>query len=174
MSVDQSTIGGASAVTGRVHISRHATAAVQIDAPPLDVWRAIADIGQQNRWSGEAKSCEWLAPADGPVPGARFRGSNRRGFRRWTRDNVVVAAEPGVMLHWKTLPSRMYPDSTEWHLDLSPYGAGTEVRESYRVLSLPRPLEIFLFWFNPTHRERTADLEDDLLRLKAFIEAPTS
>jgi len=36
---------------------------------------------------------------------------------------------------------------------------------------LARAMEIFLYWFNPTHRDREGDLKLDLTRLKTFVES---
>lgn len=155
----------------RMRITPRDEATVYINAEPMRVWDVVADVTRQDRWSCEATSCEWLAPAQGVTPGARFRGKNRRGFRRWTRTNEIVAVQPGRELLWHTLPSRLYPDSTEWRVELRSEGSGTSLTESYRITKLPRSLEIFLYWFNPTHRDRHADLEGDLCRLKAFVES---
>lgn len=160
--------------TARPHSMRlapTAEATAHINAPPELVWDVVADITRQDRWSCEATACQWLAPAQGPTVGARFRGHNRRGFRRWTRTNEVVAAEPGRTLVWRTLASRLYPDSTEWRIGLVADGSGTAITESYQITKLPRPVEIFFYWFNPTHRDRRQDLETDLNRLKEFIES---
>lgn len=157
-----------------MRLSPGAEATVHIDVGPERVWNTVADITRQDRWSCEATSCEWIAPADCVAPGARFRGQNRRGFRRWIRTNEVVVVEPGRTLVWHTLLSRLYPDSTEWRVELRPEGSGTAVTESYRITKLPRSLEVFLYWFNPTHRERQGDLEGDLLRLKALVESQRS
>jgi hypothetical protein len=155
----------------RMRISPRAEAQVQIDADPKLVWEVVADVTRQDRWSCEATSCEWLPPAESAVLGARFRGRNRRGFRRWTRTNEITAFEPGRTLVWLTLPTWLYPDSTEWRVELQSKSAGTVVTESYRIIKLRRSLEVFLYWFNPTHRDRRGDLEQDLLRLKAFVES---
>lgn len=154
-----------------MRISPSAEAQVHIDADPELVWEVVANVTRQHHWSCETTRCEWLAPVQIAVLGARFRGNNRRGFRRWTRTSEIVDLEPGRALAWQTLPSKLYPDSTRWHVTLQTEGSGTSVTESFRITKLPRSLEIFLYWFNPSHRDRHADLEQDLLRLKAFIES---
>jgi|HubBroStandDraft_1064217.scaffolds.fasta_scaffold14728_3 uncharacterized protein YndB with AHSA1/START domain len=153
-----------------MRMARAATAAVQIDASPEEVWETVADIGRQKAWSCEAAGCEWIPPSNDVAPGARFRGHNRRGFRRWTRENEVTGVEAGRLLGWRTLPSRLYPDSTDWQIELSPEGDGTEVREAYQIRSITRGFEIFMYWFNPSHRERSSDLDADLRRLKDYVE----
>jgi Polyketide cyclase / dehydrase and lipid transport len=153
-----------------MRLARRAEALIHIDALPAQVWEAVGDVCRQEHWSGEATGCEWIAPADHAAAGARFRGHNRRGFRRWTRENEVTAAVPGELLAWRTLPSRLFPDSTDWRMELRPDGTGTEVRESYQIRSISRGFEVFVYWFNPSHRERSADLEEDLSRLKTYLE----
>jgi uncharacterized protein YndB with AHSA1/START domain len=154
----------------RMRMASAATAAVHIDASPEEVWETVADIGRQKDWSCESAGCEWILPSDRVAPGARFRGHNRRGFRRWTRENEVTGVEAGRLFGWRTLPSRLYPDSTDWLIELSAEGDGTEVREVYQIRSMSRGFEIFTYWFNPSHRERSSDLEADLRRLKDCVE----
>ena len=159
------------ALKGRMRISPTADARVHVDAPPALVWEVVADITRQDRWSAEARRCYWLAPARQAVPGARFRGHNRKGFRRWTRTNEITGVEPCTTLVWRTLSTKLYPDSTEWRIEIQTEGSGSSVSESYRITHLPRSLEIFLYWFNPDHRDRRDDLEQDLLKLKAYVES---
>ncbi|HZT67110.1 MAG TPA: SRPBCC family protein [Acidimicrobiales bacterium] len=158
------------AAKSRMRISPAAEARVHINSAPAVVWDVVVDVTLQDRWSGEATKCYWIEPAEGAAVGACFRGHNRRGFRRWTRTNEVMAIEPGRTLVWRTLSSKLYPDSTEWCIEVRPEGTGTTVRESYRITHLPRALEIFLYWFNPDHRDRRNDLEQDLLKLKTYVE----
>jgi Polyketide cyclase / dehydrase and lipid transport len=153
-----------------MHMARSATAAIHIDGSPSEIWETVADVRRQQEWSCESTKCEWIPPADHATAGAKFRGYNRRGFRRWTRECEVTEVEPGRVLSWRTLTSRLYPDSTDWWIELRPDGDGTEVRESYKIRSISRGFEIFMYWFNPGHRERSADLESDLRRLKAYVE----
>lgn len=96
----------------RMRITPEAEAQVHIDAQPERVWEVVADVTRQDRWSCEATSCVWLSPAHSAVLGARFRGDNRRGFRRWTRTNEIIALEPRRTVVWQTLATKLYPDST--------------------------------------------------------------
>jgi hypothetical protein len=155
---------------GWMQISATAEARVHIDTAPDDVWGVVADITRQDRWSGEATKCYWVDSADRAVVGARFRGHNRKGFRRWNRTNEITGIQPGRTMVWRTLPTKLYPDSTEWRVEVQPEGTGSAVCESYQITYLPRSLEIFLYWFNPDHRDRRHDLEQDLLKLKAYVE----
>lgn len=66
-----------------------------VHAPPEQLWALIADITRMGEWSPETTSATWTHGATGPGPGARFRGTNRKGSRTWHTDCVVTACEPG-------------------------------------------------------------------------------
>ena len=65
-----------------------------IAAPPAAVMALVTDVTRSGEWSPETTSCSWAAGFDGPTLGARFSGSNRNGFHRWTTSCQVIAAEP--------------------------------------------------------------------------------
>jgi uncharacterized protein YndB with AHSA1/START domain len=155
---------------------RACESSVTIASPPEAVWAVVSDVTRVGEWSGECRGCDWVGDADAAVPGARFRGRNRRGGFRWTRLNEVVLLDEPHELVWRTVPSGPYPDSVEWRLHLREVPGGTLVNESFTVLKMPRIMETLLWIAAPWHRDRTADLADDLERLKAVVErsAPTS
>ena len=66
-----------------------------IAASPEEVYAAISDVTRMGEWSPEAAHHSWLGPATGPAVGARFRGRNRNGWRRWSTVAEVVDCEPG-------------------------------------------------------------------------------
>ena len=134
--------------------------------------RRGCDPGRE--WSGECRGCVWLGGATAPVPGARFRGRNRRGALRWTRLNEVVRAEEAKEMVWRTMRRWPFPDSVEWRLSISSEESGTRVEESFRVLSMPRVMSWLVPLAVPAHRDRTADLYEDLGRLKAIVESAAS
>jgi len=149
---------------------REGEASVTIEAPAESVWAVVADVTRVGEWSGECRGCTWLGGADAPVPGARFRGRNRRGSFRWTRTNEVVTAERPRELAWRTVPGGPYPDATEWHLELAEDGSRTVVRESFRIVKMPRVMEVLIPLAMPAHRDRSEDLAGDLRRLKSLVE----
>lgn len=153
---------------------RTCEAEILIDRPPEAVWAVVADVTRVGEWSGECRRAEWVAGAVEPAARARFRGHNRRAGLRWTRLNEVIVAEAPRELVWRTLPSGPYPDSVEWRLALSPEGNGTRVAESYRIVHLPKPMEWLISVFFPPHRDRTRDLQQDLARLRALVDAERS
>ncbi len=66
-----------------------------IAASPEAVWALISDVTRMGEWSPETTGARWVGGATGPAVGARFKGSNRNGARRWSTTCKVVAAEPG-------------------------------------------------------------------------------
>jgi uncharacterized protein YndB with AHSA1/START domain len=66
-----------------------------IAADPVAVYQLISDITRMGDWSPETKSCRWVKGARSAEVGARFRGSNRNGWHRWSTTCTVTAAEPG-------------------------------------------------------------------------------
>jgi hypothetical protein len=59
-------------------------AQVHIDARPDAVYTVVSDVTRMGEWSPETTKCEWIDGATGPAAGARFKGSNKRGFVRWS------------------------------------------------------------------------------------------
>jgi hypothetical protein len=82
----------------------------------------------------------------------------------------MVADEPHDLV-WQTVARRPYPDSVQWRLSLVPEGGGTRVRQSFRVLHMPGWMEWAVSVAVSPHRDRTADLVEDLTRLKAVVES---
>jgi uncharacterized protein YndB with AHSA1/START domain len=151
---------------------RHSCEAeVTIDRPPEAVWEVVSDVTRVGEWSGECRGCSWVHGASSPVPGARFRGRNRRGGVRWTRMNEIVVADPPNELVWRTMQGGPYPDSVEWRIALRREGDATRVTESFRVVHIPRLMEWGISVLFPPHRDRTDDLERDLLRLRDLVHA---
>ena len=65
-----------------------------IDSPAHRLWAMISDLTRMGEWSPENEGAKWLGGATGPAVGARFRGVNRHGKRRWSTVGRVVESEP--------------------------------------------------------------------------------
>lgn len=127
----------------------------EIDAPPQRVWDLVTDVTQMGRWSPETTACEWLDGADRAVPGARFRGSNHRGWSSWKTTCTVVEASPARAFAFEVGSG---PDS-RWRYDLEPTERGTRVTESVELLRFGTGGRIAT-WLTTGVRHR----EDDLAR----------
>jgi uncharacterized protein YndB with AHSA1/START domain len=152
-------------------VRRNCEANITVAASPEAVWAVIADVTRVGEWSGECRGCVWVDGADAPEPGARFRGRNRRGGLRWSRLSEVVLADRPHTLVWRTVARFPYLDSSEWRVTLDEDGTGTRVIQSFHVLTIPRLMERLIWLVMPAHRDRTADLAEDLARLKDVVES---
>jgi uncharacterized protein YndB with AHSA1/START domain len=152
-------------------VRRSCEANVTIAAAPESVWSVVSDVTRVGEWSGECRGCEWVGSGTTLSPGAEFRGRNRRGGLRWTRLNRVIVADKPYEIIWRTVARFPYLDSVEWHLCLDPAVGGTSVTEGFEVLHIPRVMEWGVGIAMPAHRDRSADLVDDLARLKDLVES---
>jgi uncharacterized protein YndB with AHSA1/START domain len=98
---------------------------LRIDASPQRIYDLVTDVAGMGRLSPECTGGRWLDDATGPAVGERFKGTNKRGFVRWSTTNTVVAAEPGVIFSFETKDS-----GTRWSYRLEADGDGTVVTES--------------------------------------------
>ena len=135
-------------------------------AAPIDaVWEVVSDVTRVGEWSHECHRVEWLDGATRAVPGARFRGTNKAGPWTWSRTNEVMVAEELRALVWRTVPTLLFPDSSEWRIELGPAEGGTRINQSYEVVRAPALLAHLYAIVVPSHRDRRAGLSDDLRRL---------
>jgi hypothetical protein len=148
-------------------VQKSSCVSVVVDAPVAAVWQVVSDVRRTGEWSHECRSGEWLGGADAAVPGARFRGRNRARWVRWSRTCEIVAADEPAELVWRTEPTWLYPDSTEWRIRLATEGRGTRITQSFDVVRTPRLLDPVYARLVPGHQDRDARLADDLVRLGA-------
>ncbi len=156
----------AAATTGRpprrVQLENHVT--VTVPAAIEDVWQIVRDVTRVGAWSHECVGASWVGGAHEAVPGARFRGRNKAGLFRWGRVCEVVAADPYELV-WVTVPTALYPDSSEWRITLATVDEGTRIGLEFKVLKAPRILGVLYALMIPAHRDRTDALLQDLTRL---------
>ncbi len=101
---------------------------VDISAPAPTVWAAVADPSRITGWSPESYAV--ASSTTGPLPvGARFSGSNRRGFHRWTTRCTVVESDPG---HAFAFDVRYYGLSVaRWEYVVTATESGSHVEERF-------------------------------------------
>ena len=71
-----------------------ASASVRIAAEPRTVYALVTDLATLTQLAEETERMRWER-GDAAAVGARFRGENRNGARRWTTSCTVTAADPG-------------------------------------------------------------------------------
>jgi len=104
------------------------SASVVVHASPRAVYDLVSDVPGMPRWAAECDRCTWLGDADGPRVGARFRGRNSSGRRRWWTTATVTAAEEGRRFAFRVTSLGM-PVSA-WAYDIEPGPEGCVVTES--------------------------------------------
>jgi hemerythrin-like domain-containing protein len=149
----------------RRRVQREGSTAVVVAADIDAVWDVVRDPTRVGEWSHECVDGEWVGDATEARPGARFRGRNRQGLIRWGRLCEVVSADP-YQLVWRTVPTRLYPDSTEWAIRLEPVDGGTRIEQTFQVVK-GTMLEPVYATILPAHRDRSDALQQDLERIGA-------
>jgi len=144
-------------------IPREATVAIDVDADIDAIWSIVSDPTRVGEWSHECLGADWIGGHRRSVPGARFRGRNRQGGVRWGRECEIVRCETYEIV-WRTVPSWLYPDSSEWSIRLNEVQGGTRIEQSYEVLKSTY-LEPLYAVVVPAHRDRGEALRRDLERI---------
>jgi hypothetical protein len=143
-------------------------ASIHIAATPDVVYATVSDVTRMGEWSPETVRCEWIDGATGPVVGARFKGSNKRGFVRWSNTPEVIAAEPGKEFAFDVA------GDTRWRYTFQPEEGGTRVTEQFEMLVDLKWYYAFAERYLMRIKDRKADLEaamhTTLGRIKAIVE----
>lgn len=110
-----------------------------IAATPEAAWKLIADITRMGDWSPGTTSAEWARGSNGPAVGARFKGTNQMGSKKWRSDCTVTACEPGKQFGFdvKAGPFKV----ARWAYQFAPADSGclvTELWEDHRSALLTR------------------------------------
>jgi len=146
------------------------SASLTIDATADRLYGIVSDVTKMGLLSPECTGGKWTGKSTGPVTGATFRGTNKRGLVRWFTNNKVVTAEPGREFTFQTRES-----GAQWSYRFEPDGDATVVTET-RSMFKERPATAR--WFTKllggaeSHdREMVDGLLATLQRLKAVAES---
>jgi hypothetical protein len=144
-------------------------AQIVVDAAPGRVYEVVADVTRMGEWSPETTKCEWIDGATGPAVGARFKGTNKRGFVTWSTKPTVVVADAGREFAFDAGPD------TRWTYKFAAEGDGTRITESFEMLRDIRWYYAFAERWLMRVKDRKADLErgmaETLQRIKQVVEA---
>jgi hypothetical protein len=102
----------------------------EMTATPIVVWSMISDITRMGEWSPEALGGVWLDGATGPAVGARFRGRNQNGWRKWGAKCRVTDATPGQRFAFEVTYGPYHVASWAYDIAALPSG-GTRVTETW-------------------------------------------
>ena len=144
----------------------------RIAAPADELYGMVSDVTRMGEWSPENVGARWLGHARGPAVGARFSGSNHRGWRRWSTTCTVVAAEPGRQFAFEAAFAHVRV--SRWTYEFRSDGDATVVTESWTDLrpgwfSLLAGPVMGLDDLDAHHRE---NIRKTLANLKSAAEQP--
>jgi hypothetical protein len=137
------------------------------------VYPLIADPIRMAQWSPECVRCRWVGGAGRADIGARFRGTSRNGWRRWTTTSTIAAVCDGELFAWEVTYFGM--PVARWEYRLLCEGDDVRLIEAVddrrgRFLRAVSPL----ITGSPDRDQRNADtMESTLEEIKAAAEAPT-
>jgi hypothetical protein len=99
----------------------------KIDADAATVYELVADLPNMGRLSPENTGGKWVGGASGPAVGAKFRGNNKAGWRRWSTSVTVTAADPGKKFAFHVSVAGI--PIADWTYEFQADGAATTVTE---------------------------------------------
>ena len=146
----------------------------EISAPAEQVWAMVSDVTRMGEWSPENEGATWLGNATGPQPGAKFRGTNRIGKRKWKTVAVVVDADPGRRFSFQV--TTMGLKIAEWSYAFEPTVRGCRVTETW-IEQRPgffKPLAHLVTGVGDRATHNRAGIEQTLERLAAIAESGTA
>jgi hypothetical protein len=101
----------------------------EITADAARLYDMVADLTKMGSWSPENIGGKWIRGASGPTVGAKFKGTNKAGWRRWSTQVEVTAAEPGKRFAFHV--SFTGVPIADWSYEFTANGDTTTVTESW-------------------------------------------
>lgn len=101
---------------------------IEIAAPAHRVYDMVSNVTRMSEWSPEQVATKWVGRASGPEVGARFKGSNRNGWHRWSTSCKVIDAQPGKRFAFRVSSHGL--SVADWTYDFAPNDTGCTVTES--------------------------------------------
>jgi hypothetical protein len=104
------------------------TRSIEVDAPAEEVWAMVSDLPRMGELSPENTGGSWRGAA-GPAVGARFRGANRRGWRRWSTAVQVTTCDPPHRFGFDV--SSLGLAVSRWTYEVAPRPGGCTLTETW-------------------------------------------
>lgn len=144
-----------------------------IAASPEQLYALFSDLPRMGEWSPENDGGKWLNGATGPTVGAKFKGKNHSGWRRWNTIATVVTADPGREFAFDVTAAGM--KVARWGYRLAAAEGGTEVTEYWSDHRSPLIGKItgVAVGARDRHTHNRAGMEVTLERLAAAVPTPT-
>ncbi len=100
-----------------------------IAATADELYDLVSDLPRMGEWSPENTGGEWIKGAAGPAVGARFKGSNANGSKRWTTAVIIEEADRGKSFVFRVVVGPI--KVARWSYRFSPEQTGTTVTETW-------------------------------------------
>jgi hypothetical protein len=153
--------------------AKHAEATETIAADPGTLYDLVSDLPEMGRWSPEATGGSWVGGATGPAVGARFRGSNHTGWRRWSTSCEVTEADRGKRFAFRVTFGPL--PVADWSYDFDSDGTTTRVLEQWddrRPVWMERVLKpVMGVADRAVHNQRTMALTLTALKADAEVKS---
>jgi hypothetical protein len=104
-----------------------AASSIEIAASPATVYGLITDLAAMSEIAEETAVMRW-SKGDSAAPGAVFKGTNRKGWRRWTTKCTVTDAAPAERFAFNV--SHAGVPVSRWQYEIAPMAEGCTVTES--------------------------------------------
>jgi len=101
---------------------------IEVSAPAERVYALVSDLDALADAAREFAEFQWLDGATASVPGARFKGVNNRGGRRWSTTCTITDAEPGRRFAFDVTALGRVPVA-RWEYTIEPTADGCRVFE---------------------------------------------
>ncbi len=145
----------------------------QIGARPDLVWELVGDPTAMDGLTEECVAMTWTGGSTGPSVGARFRGRNRSGWRRWSTSCTIVRYEPGSEITWDVASGPLPVARWGYHLEPGEDEGTTVVHETFEDRRGPilRALSPVIRGTRDAEGLNRANMATTLSRLKARAES---
>lgn len=100
-----------------------------IAAPAEMLYDIVSDLTRMGELSPENAGGKWTSGSTGPTIGAKLRGTNRRGWRRWPTTATVLEADRGRAFSFRVDVGPM--KIARWGYRFEPDEGGTRVTETW-------------------------------------------
>ncbi len=141
---------------------------IRADAGRL--YELVTDLPRMGDWSPENTGGRWVKGATGPAEGARFKGTNRNGWRRWSTDVVVTTARPGEQFTFDVSSGPIQVATWDYRFEQS--GDATLVVETWTDRRNPLAAKVAILIAGvrdrPSHNRQ--NMEATLEKLAAAVE----
>ncbi len=103
-------------------MTKEVSVTVEIDTPAERMFSMISDVTRMGEWSPENEGATWLGGATGPTPGAKFRGENRNGKKKWKTVAKIDRCEPSSVFSFHVSAGGL--KIAEWRYEIEPTPSG--------------------------------------------------